>query len=260
MKIALTHEVSEFITQCEINFREPEAIDVALARRQHDSYCRWLAQAGCEVVKLNINADFPDSVFVEDNAVVVDEVAVVTPMGVASRRGEVVRMAPVLAQYRPVIRLIDIGGPAATLEGGDVLRVGRKLWVGLSTRTNAAGAQALQQILTPYGYEVVAVPVQGTLHLKSALGSLDPETLVINPKALSADYFDGFRLIDVDHREPRAANVLRIGRQIAMYAGYPRTQELLQQGGYDPAPIDVSELIKADSGMTCSSIIMNKLN
>ena len=258
MKIALTHEVSERIIDCEVNFREREPIDVALARRQHGDYSQWLSQAGCQVVQLDINADFPDSVFVEDNAVVVDEVAVITPMGVASRRGEVVRMAPVLAQYRPVTRLVDVGGPLSTLEGGDVLKVGRKLWVGLSTRTNEAGARALKEILKPHGYEVIAVPLKGTLHLKSALGSLDSETLIINREAVSTEYFEGFRFIDVAPEEPRAANVLRIGDQIAIYSGYQRTLEILQQAGYTPTPIQVSELIKADSGMTCSSIVFNK--
>jgi len=258
MKLALTHQVSERITQCEVNFREREPIDVTLARKQHEGYCQWLAQAGCEVVTLDINADFPDSVFVEDNAVVVDEIAVVTPMGVASRRGEVVRMAPVLARYRPVTRLIDVGGPAATLEGGDVLKVGRKLWAGLSSRTNEAGIKALQDILAPHGYEVIAVPLKGTLHLKSALGSLDPETLIINRQAISIDYFSGFKFIDVAPEEPRAANVLRIDDKIAIYSGYARTLEILRQAGFDPAPIEMSELIKADSGMTCSSIVFNK--
>ena len=260
MKIALTHQVSERITQCEVNFREREPIDVELARQQHEGYCQWLAQAGCEVVTLDINADFPDSVFVEDNAVVVDEVAVITPMGVASRRGEVVRMAPVLAQYRPVVRLIDVGGPLATLEGGDVLQVGRKLWVGHSTRTNTAGVKALQEILAPHGYEVFAVPLRGTLHLKSALGSLDPETMVINREALSTEHFSGYKFIDVAPEEPRAANVLRVDDKIAIYSGYTRTLEILRRAGYDPAPIEMSELIKADSGMTCSSIVFNKLD
>lgn len=259
MKLALTHEVSERITECEVNFREPEPIDVPLARQQHANYCQWLTEAGCEVIKLDINADFPDSVFVEDNAVVVDEVAVITPMGVASRRGEVVRMAPVLAQYRPVTRLVDVGGPLATLEGGDVLQVGNKLWVGLSSRTNEAGAEALKQILAPHGYEVIAVPLKGTLHLKSDLGSLDPETLIINRDSIPMEYFKGFNLIDVAPEEPHGANVLRIGDRIAIYSGYTRTVEILQKAGYDPTPIDVSELIKADSGMTCSSIVFNKL-
>jgi dimethylargininase len=259
MKLALTHEVSERIVECEVNFREREPIDVSLARKQHADYCQWLADAGCEVVKVDINADFPDSVFVEDNAVVVDEVAVITPMGVASRRGEVVRMAPVLAQYRPVTRLVDVAGPHATLEGGDVLRVGNKLWVGLSTRTNQAGIDGLRQILSPHGYEVIAVPLKGTLHLKSALGSLGPETLIINRESISTEHFKGFKFIDVAPGEPRAANVLRIADRIAIYSGYARTLDILEKAGYTPTPIDVSELIKADSGMTCSSVVFNKL-
>lgn len=259
MKIAITHEVSDRIVECEVNYRDREPIDVGLARKQHGTYCDWLRSAGCEVVKLDINSEFPDSVFVEDNAVVVDEVAVATVMGVASRRGEVARMESVLAEYRPVKRLADVGGAEATLEGGDVLRVGRKLWVGISTRTNEAGADALKQILEPYGYQVVKVPVQGILHLKSALGSPDPETLIINRAALPAEPFAGFRLIDIVPEEPRAANVLRVGDRIAVYAGYERTVDLLVKEGFSPTPIDLSELIKADSGMTCSSILLNKV-
>jgi len=261
MKLALTHRVSAAINQCEVNFGERRPIDLELARKQHGDYRAWLESAGVEVVELDINPEFPDSVFVEDTAVVVDEVAVLTTMGVDSRRGETRRMEEVLARYRPVKRIADQGFEGADLEGGDVLRVGRKVWVGLSTRTSPAGARALAKILSPWGYEVIPVRVLGTLHLKSAVSALDEETLLINPPALEKEAlsFQGFKWVRVPEEEPRAANCLAVGGRRAVYSGYGRTLELLARLGYDPEPLDIGELIKADSGLTCSSIIMNKV-
>lgn len=259
MKLAIMHEVSELIDQAEVNFREKEPIDFELARRQHDDYAAWLESIGCEVVKLTINSEFPDSVFVEDTAVVVDEVACITPMGVASRRGEVVRMAAVLANYRMIHRIIDHSTPDATLEGGDVLRVGDKFYVGLTTRTNMAGIKGLADILKPLGYSVEPVTVKAGLHLKSAVSALDEETLLVNRPILDMSPFEGYRLIDVPEDEGRGANLLVIGEHRAAYSGYPKTCDLLDKEGFPVTRIDITELIKADSGMTCSSIIMKKL-
>ena len=261
MKLALTHRVSPAINQCQVNFREREAIDLELARKQHGDYCDWLRRAGVEVVELDINPEFPDSVFVEDTAVVVDEVAALTTMGVDSRRGETLKMGEVLARYRPVKRIADQGFEGPDLEGGDVLRAGRRFYVGLSSRTNPAGAQALDRILSPFGYQVIPVKVLGTLHLKSAVSVLDEETLLINPTALENEgqAFKGFEWVRVPAQEPRAANLLTVNGRRAVYSGYVRTLDLLTGLGYDPESLDIGELIKADSGLTCSSIIMNKM-
>ena len=184
MKLAITHQVSHRINECEVNFRDREPIDLALARRQHEGYCDWLRGIGVEVVKVDVNPDHPDSVFVEDTAVVVDEAAVMTTMGVASRRGEVAGMEKVLAQYRPIKRIAEMGFGGASLEGGDVLRVGRDFFVGLTTRSNLAGARALEAALKPFGYSVTPVPVSSGLHLKSAASALDEETLLVHLPAL----------------------------------------------------------------------------
>ena len=259
MKLAITHQVSHRINECEVNFRDREPIDLALARNQHEGYCDWLRSIGVEVVKVDVNPDHPDSVFVEDTAVVVDELAVMTTMGVASRRGEVAGMEKVLAQYRPIKRIAEMGFDGASLEGGDVLRVGRDFFVGLTTRSNLAGTRALEAALKPFGYSVTPVPVSSGLHLKSAASALDGETLLVHLPALDPEPLKRYRFISVPAEEPRAANVLVVDGNMAIYSGYEKTRALLEREGYAPAPIDISELIKADSGLTCSSIVMNSI-
>lgn len=253
MKIALTNKVSDKINQCELTHAQRQVIDVAKAREQHAAYCDWLADCGCRVVKLAINQDNPDGVFVEDTTVVVDELAVMTTMGVASRQNEVEAMAEVLAKYKPIHRL----QAPASIEGGDVARVGKKFFVGLSSRTNPAGVAALAAALEPHGYTVTGVPVTGILHLKSAVSELDEETILINPTMIDPTALKGFKWVEVPAEEPKACNILKFGNRIGIFTDYPRTAEKLAGLGYEINPIDMSELIKAESGLTCSSVIFN---
>ncbi len=168
-------------------------------------------------------------------------------------------MEKVLAEYRPIQRIAEQGFAGARLEGGDVLRVGRKFYVGLTTRSNLAGAEALKAVLSPLGYSVTPVPVKSGLHLKSAVSSLDGETLLIHLPALDPEPLREYRFIKVPESESRAANVLVVEGHMAIYSGYRETRALLEENGYRPTTIDISELIKADSGLTCSSIVMNSL-
>src|SRR5215207_11281274 len=162
MIVALTREPARSLDACELTYREREPIDAGVAARQHRGYCEALRECGARVVVLPAVEGLPDSVFVEDTAIVLDEVAVLTRPGVGSRRGEVRSIEPEVARLRPVVRV----EPPATLEGGDVLRLGRTLYVGLSPRTNAEGAAALGRLVAPHGYEVVTVEPRGCLHLK----------------------------------------------------------------------------------------------
>ncbi len=253
MKVALTNEMSDRIIECELTWHKRKPIDVEKARTQHHAYRECLERNGLEVRHLAVNKDYPDSVFVEDTAVVVDELAVITSMGAESRCGEVEALAVELAQYRPLVRIER----PARIEGGDVLRVGRKVWVGLGNRTDRAGYKALADILAPHGYDVIAVPVKGALHLKSAITALDDESLIINRRALDPESFAGFKLIDTPPDEPGAANVLRLGKALCLHSGFVRTIEQLDGLSYRLDPVDISELIKAESGVTCSSIIIN---
>jgi dimethylargininase len=249
--IAITREVSPTINECELSFHARQPIDVAKAIAEHQAYEICLAELGIKVVSLSSEPAFPDAVFVEDAAVVVDEIGVIANMGAQSRRGEVTSIAKALAPYRPLKYLSE----PATLDGGDVLRIGRTLFVGVSQRTNEAGYNQLKEFLKPYEYRVIPVAVSGCLHLKSACSSLGPGTILINRAWVNAEPFRGIELLDVPEGEPAAANTLLIGDVVMVPAAFPRTHSLLEKQGFRVRPVDVSELQKAEAGVTCCSLI-----
>ena len=212
---ALTREVSPALADCELTFLEREPIDVRRAAAQHDAYCAALLSLGLEVVRLPGDPALPDCCFVEDTAVVVDEIAVLTSMGAPTRRGEVGAVAGALAPDRELVRI----EPPARIEGGDVLVVGRRVFVGQSGRTDAAGTRALAAALAPFGYEVVPVAVPGCLHLKSAATALDAETLLVNAQWIDLAPLSAYDLVHVDPAEPWAANVLAVPGRVTASAG-----------------------------------------
>jgi dimethylargininase len=249
---AITRGVSPSIDRCELGSLPRQKIDYEKAAVQHHAYEACLRDLGVSVVSLPAEPDLPDSSFVEDPAVVVAEVAVMTRMGAPSRRDEALTLAPVLARYR-LLRWMQ---EPATLEGGDVLRVGSTLYVGLSARTNQAGIDQLAERLHPFGYSVQPVPVRGCLHLKSACTCLNGETLLANRSWLDSGVFQGLPIVEVPSEEPRAANVLGIGGTVLVPTAFPRTAELLERLGYRVRLLDISELMKAEAGLTCSSILL----
>ncbi len=174
--LAITREVSPSINDCELSFHRRQVIDVAKARKQHAAYQGCLAELGARVVSLPADAELPDSVFVEDPAVVLDEIAIIARLGAASRRPEARSLADALAPFRPLEFLRE----PATLEGGDVLRIGRSIYVGLSQRTNHEGVEQMRRLLAPFDYEVLAVEMRGCLHLKSACSYLGRGTLLLH--------------------------------------------------------------------------------
>jgi dimethylargininase len=252
--LALTHIPSPDMGECQLTFVARAPIDHAQALRQHTDYCRVLRECGAEVRVLDVNRDRPDGAFIEDAAVVLDEVAVLASMGTAARRLELSGIEAELRNYRTVQR---IEAPA-TLEGGDVLRIGRTLLVGLSSRTNAAGANALETLVRPHGYVVVRVQVSGCLHLKTAVTALDDERLLINPAWLDLRSLSGYELIAVSEDEPWAANTLRVGHSVCVAAGHPRTTERIAALGFEVRTIDLSEFAKAEGGVTCLSLLFNQ--
>lgn len=250
---ALTHRPSPLLGNCQLTFIDRTPIDLEQAAAQHQAYCASLQAAGIRVQVLETSSDLPDSAFVEDCAVILDEVAVLTRPGSPSRQPEVERLAPFLAPLRP---LVQIQSPAA-LEGGDVLRIGKNLYVGVSTRTNSAGIKALTEFVQPYGYRVVPVPVPGSLHLKTACTALDDETLLTNLEWVDLSDLKGLRILPVAEAEPWAANVLRIGDRLWAQTAFPRTLEMLYGAGYTVEAIDCSEFLKAEAGLTCLSLVYN---
>jgi dimethylargininase len=250
--IALTREVSAAIAACELTHLARVPIDVARARAQHDSYERALADAGYRVERLPAGDDMPDCVFIEDVAIVFDELAVVTCPGAASRRVEVPAVAEALARYREVRR---IEAPA-TLDGGDVLVAGRRVFVGRSSRTAGDAIAQLGRLLVPFGYDVRGVDVHGCLHLKSAVTATSDDGVVVNPAFVDVEIFRELDVIAIDPREPAAANVLRLYDRVIVPASCPRTADLLAARGLRVVPVDTSELAKAEGALTCCSLIV----
>jgi dimethylargininase len=251
MLMAITRAVSPAINRCELSFVDRQEIDLSRAETQHQEYEAALAALGANVLSLPAEPDYPDSVFVEDPAVVLDEAAIIARLGAASRRGEAESLARALAPFRPLHWMPE----PATLEGGDVLRAGRKIFVGASGRTNAEGIAWLASELKPFGYSVQGVEVRGCLHLKSACSYLGDHTILANRDWIDTACFEGFRIVDAAPEEPRAANTLTIGGAVLIPACFPETAGILQRNGWTVRPVDVSELLKAESGVTCSSLI-----
>jgi len=246
----VTHLPSPSLEQCELTFVNSEKIDIKKAEIQHESYRKMLQSCGANVIIIDENMDLPDSVFVEDPIIVFDEVAILTSMGVASRRKESATMEKVFTKYRNIKR-IEL---PAQIEGGDVLKIGKQIFVGKSARTNAQGIRELREILSPYGYEVIAVKVGGCLHLKTGCTALDEETLLINPEWVDSKIFVGFRQIIVPKEEPFGANILKINETICMNEAFPKTIELVKALGYKVKSTDISEFVKAEAGLTCMSV------
>ena len=253
MLTAVTRVPSLRLPECELSFLDRQPIDVTRARLQHRAYQDALRVAGAQVVELPPLDDLPDATFVEDTEIVLDELAIVAPMGAETRRAESAAMATTLSGYRPVHRL----APPATLDGGDVLRLGRSLYVGQTPRTNAAAVGQLRNLLAPHGYSVIAVPITQCLHLKSACSRLDDATVLVNPQWIDTTVFGGARIVPVAVTEPWGANTVRVGETVLMPASEPQTRASLERYGYRTGAVDVSELQKAEAGVTCLSLIFN---
>lgn len=253
--LAITRGVSDGFAHCELTHLERVPIDVARAAAQHAAYERTLESLGCAIQRIPGAADLPDCVFVEDAAIVLDEVAILMRPGADSRRAEVPAVAVALRPHRPILTL----EAPATMDGGDVMVVGRAIFVGASSRTNLAGIDQLRQMAAPLGYALHPVSVSGCLHLKSAVTALNDTTLLINPLWARTDQFRGFAFVEVDENEPAGANIVRLGHHLLYGAGFPRTLEKLLGRGYDVAVVDLREIAKAEGAVTCCSLIFKPL-
>jgi dimethylargininase len=250
MLTVVTHLPSPALQECELTFLDSETINIEKARKEHDQYCSMLSECGAQVIKLEDNLSLPDSVFVEDPVIVFDEVAVLTSMGVESRRKELPVLQKFFAQHRHIERI----SLPAQIEGGDVLKIGRKIFVGNSQRTNEKGITALRNIIEPLGYTVIPVKVTGCLHLKTGCTALDDSTILLNPDWVESRQFSGYNLIKTLPEEPFGANVLPIKDTICMNAAFPQTIEMVKSLGYTVAETDITEFVKAEAGLTCMSV------
>src|SRR6267378_3074403 len=209
MLTAITRTVSPAIVNCELSFIDRKPIDLTKAREQHHAYEKLLGKLGARVISLPAEPGLPDSMFVEDPAIVLDELAVILPLGTVTRRREAPSLAQALAKFRK-LEYVSLPG---TLEGGDILRIGRKLFVGLTRRA-----------------------------------------------WFDATPLAGHEWIDVDPAEPHSANALALADTIIFPASFPRTRARIEAGGFHVTTIDISELQKAESGLTCSSLLFANTN
>lgn len=218
---------------------------------EHADYVRALEALGVRVETLPPSEAFPDSVFVEDTALVFTAAAILLRPGAPTRRGEADEMAAVLARnFERVLRMED-----GTAEGGDVLTTPRGVFIGASARTSVAGTAALVSLLAQIGRQGVVVKTPpGVLHLKSDCSMLDEETILCTPRLAAAEPFPGFRIILTPENEEAAANALRIGDKVLLSEGYPRTAEVLAKAGYAVEPLATAEIAKIDAGLSCMSL------
>jgi dimethylargininase len=253
MRLALTREISPAIVRCELTHLERTPIDVDVALHQHEQYEQALRELGCKVQRLSSGDDQPDSVFIEDTAVVLDEVAIIAQPGALSRRSELKDVENELQRHK-MIQWIELPG---TLDGGDVLRVGRRLFVGTGGRTNADGIAQLRAIVAPFGYTVHPVAITGCLHLKSAATLVRGDLLLVNPTWFDLAPFGELRTLAIDPAEPFAANALRVGERVIHADEFPRTRERLEHEGIAVRAVPASELAKAEGGVTCCSLVFD---
>lgn len=250
--IALVREVPDAINNCELTFLEREPIDVEEARRQHALYVDLLESLDVDVRWLPTQHELPDSVFVEDTAVVLEGFAVITRPGAESRQPEVHSTAEALAEHLPIERI-----PApATIDGGDVIVVGRRIFVGLSKRSTTDGVQALAELAEPYGYAATGVLVTGVLHLKSAATAIGSNAILANPAFVDISEFDGIQVIEVHPDEPEAANAVLIGDELVYGEEFPLTKNRLEDAGYRVHTVPSAELAKAEGAVTCCSLLI----
>lgn len=225
--------------------------DHGLAVRQHDAYIEALIACGLQVTVLEADEEYPDSVFIEDTAVLTPECAVITRPGAPSRRGETAAVRAAVSRFFDPVAEI---APDGTLDGGDVMAAGRRLFIGLSRRTSAAGAGALAALLQPHGYIAATVPLRHVLHLKTGVVPLDDDTLVVAGEFADRPEFRGFTRIVVDPGEEYAANCLWINDRVLVADGYPRLRARIEAAGFATIVLDMSEFRKLDGGLSCLSL------
>lgn len=250
---AFVNYPSPRLAECQLTYMDRIPIDPILALEQHKAYVKALEKMGVDVEILQINEQCPDGVFVEDPVIVLDEIAIITSMGNPARRGEI----PAIKEYVSGIRPIREVHSPAKLEGGDILRIGKRIFIGLSSRTDLAGIEALKNITNHYDYEIVPVRVTGSLHLKTAVTALDDHTVLINPLWLDTSLFKDFQLVPVPTEEPWGANILRLPQGLIANVAYPGTCHLIASLGYHLETVDISEFGKAEAGLTCMSVVYN---
>lgn len=244
---ALVRGVSPRVAEGQVTHMERQPLEYEKAVEEHGQYVDVLRELVDEVIELPADEQYPDCVFVEDTAVVLDEIAIITRPGAESRRGEVDAVAEALAYWRPIAHIQAPG----TIDGGDVLVLDRTIFIGLTSRTNKAGIEQFRELAR--GYDVHAIPVHGALHLKTAITRVAHDALLVNREWIDCTPFDRWKLIEIDPSEPFAANALLVGESLIYAREFPKTRKKLPG---DVRLVPAGELAKVEGGVTCSAILI----
>ncbi|MGC8895321.1 MAG: dimethylarginine dimethylaminohydrolase family protein [Candidatus Bathyarchaeia archaeon] len=228
-----------------------EKIDVALAKKQHTEYCKALENLGLKLIWVKGDDTLPDSCFVEDTAIIIGEKAIICNMKVKSRAREVIEVAKVLEKLKETYYI----KPPATIDGGDVLKVENKIFVGISERTNMQAVHQLKKILNNSDVEVVPVKVKNVLHLKSACTYLRNNHVILSKGHFDVNLLRGYEKILVPKEEAYAADCLAIDGTVLMAKGYPRTKKMIEVAGFSVKEMEISEFRKGEGALTCLSIL-----
>jgi len=249
--IAVVREIPDSFNNCITSQEDKDTIDVEKARFQHENYCAALETFGIELLRISADESLPDCCFTEDVAIVLDEIAIITNPKVKSRSGERKEMGKALLPYRKIVHLET----PAYLDGGDVVVIGKKIFVGLSERTNIYAIEQLQHLLDEYGYTVTGVPVRNVLHLKSACTYIGNGYVLLSPENIDMDFFTDYKIIKVPEEESYCADSLAFKGKVLIPKGYPRTLEMILDKGFEVISLDTTEIKKADGALTCMSVI-----
>jgi len=250
-KYAIIRSVPNTYDKCIRHSHFENTINVELAKRQHLRYCEVLQQMGLTLIPIDPDHRFPDCCFVEDPAFVIGEMAIISKMGATSRIGEEIEVEKTLSKFKKVYKI----DPPGTIEGGDVLRINEKTYIGLSTRTNRFAIQQVNNVVSEYGYQVIPVEIEDTLHLKSACTYLGNDSMVMSPGHFDNKVFSQYNKIIIPKREAHGANCLSMNGKVLIQEGYPSTKKLIEDEGFETVEIEVSEFRKAGGSLTCLSII-----
>lgn len=248
---AIVRDVPESFNRCVSNSNTYDDIDTELAKLQHQQYCKTLSLLGINLIRLDTDDSLPDCCFTEDTAVIIDDLAIITSPGIESRVAETIALEKTLALYKGIFRISQPG----TIEGGDVLRIERTLYIGISSRTNSEGIRQMAAILEPRGYCIVPVEIRNTLHLKSVCTYLGNGLIIVAEGYFDLNIFSGFEKIIVPEEEAYCANCLSVNRRVIIPKGFPKTKELLEEKGLLVIELEMSEFRKADGALTCLSVI-----
>ena len=250
VRYAIVRSVPESYDRCVRSSNEE--IDVALAKKQHAQYCGVLKQLGLKLIKVTVDNTLPDSCFVEDTAVILGDKAIICNMKVKSRAKEVVEVADVLGKLKDTHYI----KPPATIDGGDVLKVEDRVFVGLTARTNLEAVNQLRGIVAESDFGIVPVKVHDVLHLKSACTYIGKGCVVFSKGCFDEGILKDYRKVHVPRGEEYAADCLSINDTILVAKGYPKTRRLIEKAGFSTCELDVSEFRKGDGALTCLSILL----